>query len=100
MADWEKVSFDSGRVTCAARHYRPDFGHGPYPCVVVAHEALRGEVKHYPVGHFDVYPEINPDVADIVIADQIAFLHRHLLGIVSDSAPSEAIHACAETTCR
>ncbi len=45
----------------------------------VAKQAPLGEVKHYPVGHFDVYHEMNMQVFEHVIADQIAFLRKHLL---------------------
>jgi fermentation-respiration switch protein FrsA (DUF1100 family) len=41
----------------------------------VAMRAPRGEVRRYPVGHFDVYVE---PVRSQVIADQIAFLRPHL----------------------
>jgi hypothetical protein len=41
----------------------------------VAAQAPRGEVRHYPVGHFDVY--VNP-VRTQMIADQIAFLCTHV----------------------
>ena len=44
----------------------------------VASRAPRGEVKHYLVGHFDVYREMNPAVFEQVMADQIAFLRKHL----------------------
>ena len=37
--------------------------------------APHGEVRRYPVGHFDVYVE---PVRSRVIADQIAFLRTHL----------------------
>jgi dienelactone hydrolase len=41
----------------------------------VAQRAPREEVRHYPVGHFDVYVE---PVRSRVIADQIVFLRAHL----------------------
>jgi pimeloyl-ACP methyl ester carboxylesterase len=41
----------------------------------VAMRAPRGEVRRYPVGHFDVYVE---PLRSRVIADQIAFLRRNL----------------------
>ena len=44
----------------------------------VASRAPRGEVKHYPAGHFDVYHEMNPAVFEQVMADEIAFLRTHL----------------------
>ena len=44
----------------------------------VASRAPRAEVKRYSVGHFDVYREMNPAVFEQVIADQIAFLRKHL----------------------
>jgi fermentation-respiration switch protein FrsA (DUF1100 family) len=56
-----------------------DVNASPRFAVYVASRAPRGRVKHYPVGHFDVYREMNPTVFEQVIADQIAFLRRHLL---------------------
>ena len=41
----------------------------------VAKRAPFGEVRRYPVGHFDVYVE---PVRSQIIADQIAFLRNHL----------------------
>lgn len=41
----------------------------------VAHQAPRGEVRSYPVGHFAVYLE---PMREQLIADQVAFLSRHL----------------------
>ena len=42
-----------------------------------AARAPRGEVKHYPVGHFDIYLG---EPFERAVADQIEFLTRHLLG--------------------
>jgi hypothetical protein len=60
--------------------------------VHVASRAPRGQVHRYPVGHFDVYREIDPTVFEQVLADQIAFLRTHLLPArpghrTPDSAP-------------
>lgn len=41
----------------------------------IADAAPRGEFKSYPVAHFDFY---RPEVRKMAIADQIAFLRRHL----------------------
>jgi pimeloyl-ACP methyl ester carboxylesterase len=40
-----------------------------------AAKAPRAEVKRYPIGHFDIYRGAPFDVA---VADQVAFLRRHL----------------------
>lgn len=40
-----------------------------------AARAPRGEVRHYPLGHFDVY---TGDGFERVVTDQVAFLTRHL----------------------
>jgi dienelactone hydrolase len=47
----------------------PDFA------ATVAERAPQGEIRHYPVGHFDVYAE---PARSQIIADQIAFLRTHL----------------------
>jgi pimeloyl-ACP methyl ester carboxylesterase len=47
----------------------------PGPTLRYAARAPRGEVRRYPVGHFDVYS--GPGF-DHVVADQVAFLQRHL----------------------
>ncbi|MGB9302145.1 MAG: alpha/beta hydrolase, partial [Mycobacterium sp.] len=41
-----------------------------------AAKAPRGEVKRYPEGHFDIYVD---DAFERVVADQIAFLDKHLI---------------------
>jgi dienelactone hydrolase len=48
----------------------------PEFALAAAARAPRGEVKRYPGGHFDLYVEPR---FDEVVADQIAFLRRHLL---------------------
>lgn len=47
----------------------------PAIAVRVAHAAPRGEAIHYPTDHFEVY---HPPFVDRIVADQIAFLKRHL----------------------
>lgn len=47
----------------------------PQPAVEVAERAPRGELRSYPIGHFDLFH--NPWF-DRVVGDQIAFLHRTL----------------------
>ncbi|MCW2987173.1 MAG: hypothetical protein JWM24_111 [Solirubrobacterales bacterium] len=50
----------------------------PGPAIVAARRAPQGELRTYPgVDHFDVYdgPEF-----EAVVADEVAFLRRHLLG--------------------
>ena len=41
----------------------------------VAHVAPRGIAIHYPTDHFEVY---HPPFVERIVADQIAFLLRHL----------------------
>jgi dienelactone hydrolase len=52
-----------------------DLEASPGFAVEVAMRAPRGEVRRYPVGHFDVYVE---PLRSRVIADQIAFLRTHV----------------------
>jgi hypothetical protein len=40
-----------------------------------AEQAPRGEIKRYPVGHFDIY---SGTAFELVVADQVDFLTRHL----------------------
>jgi dienelactone hydrolase len=40
-----------------------------------AERAPRGEIKRYPVGHFDIY---SGEAFELVVADQVDFLTRHL----------------------
>lgn len=47
----------------------------PKPTLRYAAQAPRGEVKIYPEGHFEIYLG---EPFERVIADQIAFLHRHV----------------------
>jgi len=56
----------------------------------VARRARHAQVKHYPVGHFDVYREMNPVVFETVIADQSAFLRTHLLPAANPMASALA----------
>jgi dienelactone hydrolase len=55
-------------LVCVAEH---DLEASPHFAAEVARRAPRGEVRRYPVGHFEVYVE---PVRTQVIADQIAFL--------------------------
>lgn len=52
------------------------------PAVRVAERAIRGELRRYPIGHFDVFtdPWFEP-----VVADQVAFLRATLLSSGSES---------------
>ncbi len=63
-------------LVCVADH---DENASPSFAARVAKQAPRGELKRYPVGHFDVYPEMNMKVFEQVIADQIHFLRTHLM---------------------
>lgn len=47
----------------------------PGPTVKAAHRAPRGELRHYPYGHFDVYHD--PQIK----SDQLAFLGRVFAGV-------------------
>ncbi len=70
-----------------------DVNASPRFATYVASRAPRGQVKHYPVGHFDVYREMNPAVFEQVITDQIAFLRMHLLPAVSAPTTWESASA-------
>ena len=52
----------------------------PGPTIEAAHRAPRGELRHYPYGHFDIYHD--PQVK----IDQIDFLRRVLVQDVADRA--------------
>jgi len=54
-----------------------DLEASPAFAIEVARRAPQGDVRRYPVGHFDVYFE---PLRTRVIADQIAFLRQHLYG--------------------
>ena len=43
----------------------------------IARRAPRGELRSYPVAHFDIY---RPDIRQRVVADQVAFLQRTFAG--------------------
>lgn len=47
----------------------------PGPAVQMAQNAPRGEVVHYPIGHFDIYIG---DAFERAVGDQVAFLERVL----------------------
>jgi acetyl esterase/lipase len=70
-----------------------DVNASPRFAAYVASRAPRGQVKHYPAGHFDVYREMNPTVFEKVIADQIAFLRMHLLTNASAHKEPESASA-------
>jgi dienelactone hydrolase len=48
----------------------------PGPAALAARRAPRGELRHYPIGHFDVYLG---DAFERAVSDQLEFLGRHLL---------------------
>ena len=50
----------------------------PSAALRAASAAPRAEVKHYPVGHFDIYFDAAFEAA---VADQCEFLTRHLLAV-------------------
>jgi pimeloyl-ACP methyl ester carboxylesterase len=47
----------------------------PAPAAKLGERAPKGEVKHYPHGHFDIYHD------EAARADQVEFLTRHLAGV-------------------
>lgn len=69
-------------LVCVADH---DLEASPTFAVEVAKRSPRGEVRHFPAGHFDVY--IEPFRSQI-IADQVAFLHKHLQSPIHDLSTS------------
>jgi uncharacterized protein len=56
----------------------------PGPAVKMGERAPRGEVARYPIGHFDIYVG---DHFERAVADQTAFLQRHLAPV----APAAAV---------
>jgi hypothetical protein len=50
-----------------------------------AARAPRGELRRYPIDHFECFW---PEHLDLVAADQIKFLHRHVFN--RDPSPKEA----------
>lgn len=56
----------------------------PAAAARMAQRAPRGEAKHYPVGHFEIY---KGEWFERAVADQVAFLERHLLSV---GTPAEA----------
>jgi fermentation-respiration switch protein FrsA (DUF1100 family) len=57
--------------------------------------APRGEITQYPIGHFDIYLA---DAFERAVADQTAFLARHLLGGRTDSIAAIAALAALAAT--
>ena len=50
----------------------------PGPAIEGARQAPKGELRIYPgIGHFDIYDGPSHEA---VVADEVKFLHRHLLG--------------------
>ena len=56
----------------------------PGPTTRAAEAAPRGELRRYPVGHFDIYLG---EAFERAVTDQIEFLARHLLGTSERPAP-------------
>jgi len=56
----------------------------PGPAITAAERAPRGELKRYPIGHFDIY--LGEDF-ERAVADQTEFLVRHL-GVGTPAAPA------------
>jgi uncharacterized protein len=64
----------------------------PGPAVRAAEAAPRGELRRYPLGHFDIYFGAAFERA---VSDQITFLTRHLLGSRAEPAASPSPRARA-----
>ena len=62
----------------------------PAIAVRAAELAPRGEAIHYDADHFEVY---HPPIVETVVADQIRFLRRVLLGDAGEHAPQVALRA-------
>lgn len=61
----------------------------PGPAIKAAHAAPRGELKRYPIKHFEPYVG---EWFERTVADQVEFLRRHLLG-APHAAPAESVAA-------
>jgi dienelactone hydrolase len=57
------------------------------PALRAAEAAPRGEVRRYPIGHFDIYLG---EWFERTVADQTAFLARHLLGAGAETSSAAA----------
>ena len=57
----------------------------PRPALAAARRTPRGEVRHYPIGHFDVYLG---EWFERAVADQTEFLTRELLGAGAGRGPA------------
>ena len=66
----------------------------PAPAVRMAEVAPRGELRRYPIGHFDIYTGAEFEAA---VADQTEFLVRHVLGGTTDGSPTRSPTARAES---
>lgn len=63
----------------------------PGPAIAAARRAPLGELRSYPgVGHFDIYDGAGHEA---VVADQVAFLRRHVL---TDRETQETLHTAPE----
>jgi hypothetical protein len=58
----------------------------PKPALTIARNAPRGELRRYPFSHFGMY--FGPGF-DAAVADQVAFLRRHLLPDREEAAPAQ-----------
>jgi fermentation-respiration switch protein FrsA (DUF1100 family) len=59
----------------------------PKPALRAAEAAPRGEVRRYPIGHFDIYLG---EWFEKAVADQAEFLARHLLGATAGTSAAAA----------
>jgi hypothetical protein len=65
----------------------------PKPALRIAGSAPKGELRRYPFSHFGMY--FGPGF-DRAVADQVAFLRRHLLPDREEGAPAELPPAVLE----
>ena len=79
----------AGRIACPVLFCVCDDDAITPASATVAHaaKAPRGEIKRYPVGHFDIYVG---DAWERAVADQTEFLVRHLQPSISTTAPAQA----------
>lgn len=78
MRPREDVTFACDHDRCAAWLYAATADEGPRPIIDAGRRAPKGEVRIYPgVDHFDIY---DGPAHEAVVADELEFLTRHLLG--------------------
>jgi dienelactone hydrolase len=60
----------------------------PQAAVKMGERAPRGEVRHYPVGHFDIYKGAAFEQA---VADQVSFFEKHLVTTLTPTAAARRV---------